>query len=214
MKYKDISFWCISLGIIVVMIVHHVLSRSVLIEGIQDGEGVDGACPALTECPYNVWRDKKDEKCYCGKTGYGSSTNPYQSIQESTIPIIRKEYKNQYKCVREDDIGLSKIWNITTCGTSGRLPPEYCNAGAGLGKPGDQQGSRPGYGLSRYPETPVIEDIEYEKGIHTLTFPDEGVYSIEVAGGEGGTQSTVGGGPGCTGISGDAGQLAEAKERY
>ena len=36
---KDISFWCIVLAIVVVMVVHHMLSKGQVIEGNTNGEG-------------------------------------------------------------------------------------------------------------------------------------------------------------------------------
>ena len=36
--FKDISFWCIVLAIVVVMVVHHFLSKGQLIEGNTNDE--------------------------------------------------------------------------------------------------------------------------------------------------------------------------------
>ena len=74
--YKDISFWCIVLAIVVVMVVHHFLSKSSIIEGNENDETqpttADGAVSShpiekcgggsgIPCCWYNMWQDVEGE---------------------------------------------------------------------------------------------------------------------------------------------------------
>ena len=73
--FKDISFWCIVLGVVVVMVVHHILShKSDIIEGQQndtvkcgstEDEETGNPC-----CDYDLWYEKNEEneKCKCPAT--------------------------------------------------------------------------------------------------------------------------------------------------
>ena len=54
--YKDISFWCIVLAIVVVMVVHHFLSKGQLIEGATNDEKC-GSGSGIPCCWYNMWQD-------------------------------------------------------------------------------------------------------------------------------------------------------------
>jgi hypothetical protein len=54
--YKDISFWCIVLALVVVMVVHHFLSKGQLIEGNTNDEKC-GAGSGIPCCWYNMWQD-------------------------------------------------------------------------------------------------------------------------------------------------------------
>ena len=73
--FKDISFWCIVLGVVVIMVVHHILShKSDIIEGQQndtvkcgstEDEETGNPC-----CDYDLWYEKNEEneKCKCPAT--------------------------------------------------------------------------------------------------------------------------------------------------
>ena len=54
--FKDISFWCIVLAIVVVMVVHHFLSKGQLIEGNTNDEKC-GTGSGIPCCWYNMWQD-------------------------------------------------------------------------------------------------------------------------------------------------------------
>ena len=54
--FKDISFWCIVLAIVVFMVVHHFLSKGQLIEGNTNDEKC-GAGSGIPCCWYNMWQD-------------------------------------------------------------------------------------------------------------------------------------------------------------
>ena len=63
--FKDISFWCIVLGVVVIMVVHHILShKSDIIEGQQndtvkcgstEDEETGNPC-----CDYDLWYEKNN----------------------------------------------------------------------------------------------------------------------------------------------------------
>ena len=56
--FKDISFWCIVLTIVVFMVVHHFLSKGQLIEGNTNDEKCGaGSDPYIPCCWYNMWQD-------------------------------------------------------------------------------------------------------------------------------------------------------------
>jgi hypothetical protein len=73
--FKDISFWCIVLGVVVIMVVHHILSHK---SGIIEGQQNDTVKCGSTEdeetgnpcCDYDLWYEKNEEneKCKCPAT--------------------------------------------------------------------------------------------------------------------------------------------------
>ena len=63
--FKNISVWCIILGIVILMIVHHILSDKPLIEGIGVGQisSIEIECEDALNCPIlGTGIDKSDNK--------------------------------------------------------------------------------------------------------------------------------------------------------
>ena len=90
--FKDISFWCIVLAIVVVMVVHHLLSKASLIEGNTDGDGTqiqvnDDSSPSSIDLEI-IMRDspigtQADSTLTGSVTGAGKETIPVISNVES-----------------------------------------------------------------------------------------------------------------------------------
>lgn len=83
--YKDISFWCIICVIVVVMVIHHNLIQSDIIEGQQDAPPHSG----VEEVEFEVEFTISDE---CGApttehTGTGVISQPDVSVDFQTIPV-------------------------------------------------------------------------------------------------------------------------------
>ena len=114
--YKDISFWCIVLALVVVMVVHHFLSKGKLIEGNTNDEKC-GAGSGIPCCWYNMWQDveggedlppipnalenlKTDGTVYLpidGVDGQGRTTGTWQECRDRCIDTPGCVYFNRFE---------------------------------------------------------------------------------------------------------------------
>ncbi len=194
MRFKDVSFWCVILVIIVIMTFHHILSEG-LIEGntnidedLQFEVEIDTP-PEIElknqeiETLRGQIEDLRGEIVFLQDNLNNSESVIDQIEEEAAMPVqdipvdvdgsdIVEPEEEEEEIIFPID-GREHVYEITTCGKMGKDPPSNsdCN---------DKH-------IQPWFSNPSIYGYDGSKGIHHWYVPKSGSYIIEAGGSSGGT---------------------------
>ena len=192
MRFKDVSFWCVVLVVIVAMTFHHILSSGLIEGNVNMDDQVElnitlersGDLDMMNE--NNILRgeidDLRDEILTCQGNLKNSVSVIDKIVGEASSPVddvilngdgsdIEDTKKELIFPYDNDD----HIYEITTCGKMGKDPPNTENKACN------------GKHTLAWFRNSSIYGYDDDKGIHRWTVPKTGSYIIEAAGSPGGT---------------------------
>jgi hypothetical protein len=181
MLYKDISFCCIVLVIVITMSIHHIMSKDPLVEGysVEIEVGLDPEFEKLKKKYNNLKQEliEAEEAIETATQKYNQMAQDAQMVNnEVPVDDISSEIDEEVdeEVIEEDPPPIPPIYNgkdsymVNTCSVIGKGPPSPENCS------GEKWFKKANY--------------DKENGIHTITIPKDGTgsYIIEAAGALGG----------------------------